>query len=261
MQLVLVQPDVVWEDREANFARVKRLLEGAPPQPRALIILPEMFAVGFTMDVDAVGEEVTGPTARFLRELAREYEAFVVGGLVTRAPSGKGRNEALAIGPNGDVLARYAKLHPFSYAGEAEHYESGTNVVTFDWDGLTAAPFICYDLRFPEVYRRAVVGGAGLLVTIANFPSSRVHHWRSLLVARAIENQSFVAGVNRCGADPNLEYPGTSMVINPLGEIVAEAGAGEQVLSIEISREELSRCREAFPFLRDIRGDMIGRSP
>ena len=258
--LVLVQPDVVWEDREANFARVRGLLEDVRPEPRSLIILPEMFAVGFTMNVEGVAEEPGGPTERFLRELASNFDSFIVGGVVSRASSGKGLNEAVVAGPEGDVIARYAKLHPFTYAGETEHYERGRDIVTFDWDGLMTAPFICYDLRFPEVYRMATMRGAGLLVTIANFPSARVHHWRTLLIARAIENQAYVVGVNRSGTDPNVEYPGRSLVVDPRGDILSEAGAGEEVLKVEISVEEMERYRAALPVLRDIRVEMGLRS-
>ena len=257
MKLILVQPDVVWEDREANFSHVRQLLAGARPAPRSLIILPEMFAVGFTMNVANVAEEHGGPTEQYLRELASNYDSFVVGGVVSRASSRKGLNEALVAGPGGEVIARYAKLHPFSYAGESEHYERGSEIVTFDWDGLMTAPFICYDLRFPEIYRIATQRGAGLLVTIANFPASRVHHWRSLLIARAIENEAFVVGVNRSGADPNVEYPGGSLVVDPRGDILAEAGAGEEVLKAEISVAEIESYREAFPVLRDIRVEIL----
>ena len=165
---------------------------------------------------------------------------------------------ALAVSPGGEILGRYAKLHPFSYAGETEHYEPGGEIVTFDWEGLTAAPFICYDVRFPEIYRRAVRRGARLFLTIANCPSARVHHWTTLLIARAIENQAYVAGVNRSGSDPNAAYPGASIVVDPKGEIIARAGAGEEVLVAEIDPVVVDEYRAAFPVLRDLRSDMLG---
>lgn len=257
MHIVLVQPDVVWEDRQANFENVRSLLEANPPGAGALVVLPEMFSVGYSMNVDEVAEGDDGPTERFLKEIARTYDAAVVGGLVGRHANGKGRNEALAIGPDGATLARYSKLHPFSYVGEHDHYEPGREIALFEWEGLQVAPFVCYDLRFPEVYRVACRRGAEVFVTIANWPSVRVHHWESLLRARAIENQAYVAGVNRCGTDPNVEYPGRSLVVDPRGETAAQAGGGEEVLSANLSAERLRSYRSTFPVLRDMRGDYL----
>lgn len=262
MRVVLVQPDVVWEDRAANFDRVRMLLDAAPPEPGSLVVLPEMFAVGFSMNVAAIHEGPDRPTERFLAELAQRYDACVLGGLVTRAPDGRGRNEALAVGPDGQPLTRYAKLHPFRYAGETEHYAPGTSLALFDWQGAVVAPLICYDLRFPEAYRAATARGATVLVTIANFPTARVAHWTSLLVARAIENQAYVIGVNRCGADPNVAYPGRSLVIDPKGTLVADAGADEGVVAAELDLAGLAAYRDAFPALQDMRPDfvpMLGR--
>lgn len=261
MQLILVQPDVAWENPSDNFATVARLLDRTTIQPRALIVLPEMFSVGFTMNVAAVAEDEDGPTERFLRELAVRRDVFVLGGVVRRGTSGKGRNEAVVVGPDGELLARYTKLHPFSYAGETEHFEPGSEIVVFDWDGLPTAPFVCYDVRFPEVYRHAVARGAKLLVTIANFPSARLRHWTSLLVARAVENQAFSVGVNRCGSDPNVEYPGRSMVVDPQGRVLVETGGSEDVIAVEIDPDSLVRYRDTFPALRDMRSDLLQRAP
>lgn len=258
MKLVLVQPDVVWEDRDANFTKVRGLLRARPPSPRALIVLPEMFSVGYSMDVNAIGEDEVGPTEEFLHELAGMYDAAVVGGLVTRQPNRKGLNAAVAVDPDGNTLARYAKLHPFSYAGEHDHYEPGREITLFEWEGLTIAPFVCYDLRFPEIYRLACMRGAEVYLTIANWPTPRLHHWKSLLKARAIENQAYVAGVNRCGSDPNVSYAGKSLVVDPHGRVVAEAGGNEEVLAVDVSAEEVRTYRESFPVLRDLRNDLLG---
>lgn len=258
MQLILVQMDIAWEMPFENFEAVTRLLDGTNVEPRALIVLPEMFSVGFTMNVAAVAEEEDGPTERFLRELAVRRGAFVLGGVVRRGTSGKGRNEAVVFDPDGHLLARYAKLHPFSYAGETEHFEPGNDVVVFDWDGLMTAPFVCYDLRFPELYRHAVAGGAQLLVTIANFPSTRVRHWTGLLVARAVENMAYSVGVNRCGSDPNGAYPGRSLVVDPRGRILTEAAGTEDAVTLEIDPRSVVRYRDTFPALRDMRPDLLG---
>jgi predicted amidohydrolase len=259
MQVVLVQPDVVWENRAANFERVRALLASRPPRPGALVVLPEMFAVGFSMNVAAIHEGRSRPTERFLAETAREYGVYLIGGLVTRGRDRRGRNEALVVTPEGEPLARYAKLHPFRYAGETRHYAPGEDVVTFSWAGFVVAPFICYDLRFPEVYRLATARGAQVLVTIANFPAARVHHWTSLLVARAIENQAYAVGVNRCGADPNVAYPGHSLVVSPQGRVIADAGGREGLVSAELDLDDVTRYRATFPALQDMRPDFVPR--
>lgn len=253
MQVVLVQPDTVWEDREANFENVRRLLEARPPEPGALVVLPEMFAVGFTMNVDAAAEPAERPTEQFLADLARRYACAVLGGVVGREPDGRGRNEALALGDRGKELARYVKIHPFSYAGEDEVYRPGDRIVAFDWGGFRVAPFVCYDLRFPEVYRTAALAGAEVLVTIANFPTPRHGHWTQLIGARAIENQAYSVGVNRAGRDPNVAYSGGSRIVDPEGRVVCEAGGGEGVWTTRLDRAALTAYRERFPALRDAR--------
>jgi len=139
----------------------------------------------------------------------------------------------------------------------ARCYEAGASVVTFPWQGFSVAPFVCYDLRFPEVFRRAVRRGAELLVVIANWPHAREAHWLALLAARAIENQAYVVGVNRAGSDPHARYGGRSQIIGPRGEILAAAGADEQLLGAEIERAPLIAYRSEFPALGDMRKDFI----
>ncbi|HEX5446549.1 MAG TPA: nitrilase-related carbon-nitrogen hydrolase, partial [Pirellulales bacterium] len=163
---------------------------------------------------------------------------------------------AAAFGPTGALVARYAKLQPFTLADETKHYEAGGSVVTFPWQGFSVAPFVCYDLRFPELFRASVRRGAELMVVIANWPQSREAHWLALLRARAIENQSYVLGVNRAGDDPHLRYGGHSLLVDPRGETVIEAGSGPQVLSAEIERATLVDYRRDFPALGDMRSDI-----
>ena len=184
MQVVAVQPDVAWEDKPANFARVRALLAETTIEPGALIVLPEMFATGFSMNVAGIVEGEDGPTHQFLAQLARDHKATVVGGVVTQAADGRGLNQAVVFNPQGQLLTRYSKIHPFSFAGETNHYAGGSEIVTFSWQGLVVAPFVCYDLRFPEIFRHAVRQGAELLVVIANWPQPRDSHWQALLPAR-----------------------------------------------------------------------------
>jgi len=253
MDLIAVQFDVAWEDKPANCARVRRLLAAAEIRPGSLIVLPEMFAAGFSMNVAGVGEEAGGPTETFLGELAAEHKSCVLGGVVTRAAGGRGRNEAVAFGAHGREAARYCKLHPFGCAGESDHYVAGDELVTFEWAGFTVAPLICYDLRFPETFRGAVDRGANLFAVIANWPSPRQEHWSTLLAARAIENQAYVVGVNRCGADPNCTYAGGSVIFDPRGDPVAAASGEECLVTASPDLPALDVYRREFPALADRR--------
>lgn len=260
MQIVCCQFDIAWENKAANFRKVRHLLAGVNVRPGALIVLPEMFATGYSLDVDVVAESgADRPTEQFLAELARQQQAWIVGGLVTRDAAGKGRNEALVVAPDGREAARYCKLHPFSLAGEHENFAPGQGVVLFSSGGFTAAPFVCYDLRFPEIFRAAVGHGADLAIVIANWPATREAHWLTLLAARAIENQAYVVGVNRCGRDPQQIYSGRSLVFDPHGTILADAGNAEGVIDIEIDPRTVAEARRQFPALRDRRAEFQPR--
>jgi predicted amidohydrolase len=284
MYIACCQFDIAWENKVANFEKVRDLVTAAKLPAGSLLLLPEMFATGFSMNVEAIHEGPTPESLRLLSErgfqgrctrpfatetylstLAKERAISVLGGLVKATlyelpakadvpePLFKGVNQAVAFGPDGGQIARYTKLHPFSYAGETEHYESGEEVVTFPWGGFTVAPFICYDLRFPEAFRKATLRGSQLFCVIANWPKRREAHWLTLLKARAIENQAYVAAVNRCGSDPQLEYGGRSLIIDPRGEVLADAGDKEGVIGAELDLQSLLEYRKEFPALKDIR--------
>ena len=251
MKLHLVQIDSVWEDRPANHAKARKLIADAHPQPGSLIILPEMFSTGFSLNLPVTAEEEGGATEQFLREIAAEYQSCVIGGLVTPAASGRGMNQALAIAPDGRILARYTKNHPFSMGGEEKVHVAGTSVSLFEWQGLKIAPLICYDLRFPELARSAVRAGAEVLIYIAAWPVKRIQHWITLLQARAIENLCYVIGVNRCGTDPQFTYSGRSLVVDPHGIIIADAAEQERVVSAQLDPKVLRDWRSQFPALKD----------
>jgi len=253
MKIYCVQLDIAWEDKRANFARVERLLSAAAPEPGSLVLLPEMFATGFSMGVGRIREGAERETEAFLGAMAKKLRVFLLGGVVIAETDGKGRNQAVAFSPDGGEIARYSKLQPFTPGGEAEHYAAGKEVVVFPWQGFVVSPFVCYDLRFPEHFRQAVRSGAQLITVIANWPIQRIQHWVTLLQARAIEDQAYVAGVNRCGADPKLAYNGRSLIVSPRGDILADAGNGECVISAELGLEELLAYRKELPFLADMR--------
>lgn len=250
----LVQLDCVWEDKQANFDRVSALLDAEKPDQGSLIVLPEMFATGFSMNTTATRETADRETERYLRSLAKKHHSAVIGGLVSETKTSRCHNESVCFDADGRELARYAKMQPFSLGGEGAVHEAGAAVTTFEWSGFKIAPFICYDLRFPELAREAVLkNGAELLIYIASWPIKRYQHWLTLLQARAIENLCYVIGVNRCGTDPFFTYPGRSVVVDPHGVIVADAGAQEGIVRARVDREEVTKWRTEFPALRDAR--------
>ncbi len=254
MQVIGLQYDVVWEDKRANFATVERMLEAAAPRPGALVVLPEMFATGFSMNTGSIADPVNGETERFLSGLARSRQVFVLAGAAVRGQDGRCRNKALAFGPGGELLAFYAKMRPFSPGEEDRHYQAGEQTVAFHTSDCAVAPFICYDLRFPELFRQAVAKDRPeLFAVIANWPAKRLHHWVRLLQARAIENQAYVIGVNRVGQDPHFQYAGRSLVVDPDGEILVDVGSAEATLAAELDLQKLRQYRQGLPFLADLR--------
>jgi omega-amidase len=257
MKIVCCQLDIVWENKTANYQKVRSLLDAAKAPAGSLVVLPEMFSTGFSMNVSGIREDNKSETENFLAATARDLGLSMLGGLVTANADGRGRNEAVVFTPEGKLVCRYAKIHPFTFGGESKHYAAGTEIVTFDWHGFVVTPFICYDLRFPEIFRAAVRRAANLFVVIANWPSRRVEHWTTLLQARAIENQAYVVGVNRAGQDPKLVYPGRSLIINPRGEIIADGGGQEVAVSAEVDLGEVTAWRNEFPALQDIHAEYV----
>lgn len=258
MKAYCVQLDIGWEARDLNHERTLELIEAVQPDPESLIVLPEMFSTGFSMAVSNISDSSTGATQTFLAEIASKFDSYVIGGVVTTASSGRGLNQAVVFDPQGREVTRYSKMQPFTLGGESDHYEAGQEIGAFECGSFRVAPLICYDLRFPELFRVAAAAGATLYTVIANWPTRRINHWVTLLQARAIENQAFVIGVNRCGRDPLLDYAGRTMVIHPSGEILVEAGDLECVVSCEIDAGTVSEYRRRLPFLRDMRSIDIG---
>jgi len=252
MRVLAVQLNIQWENKVANCERVKELLLEAGVQTGDLVVLPEMFATGFSMNVAVTSEGKERATEKYLAKLAQEMQIAFVAGVVSDAPDGKGFNEAVAIGPEG-VMARYQKIQPFMLGKEGQYYQAGDEVISFEWQGATVVPFVCYDLRFPEVMRKAVKLGAEVICVISSWPATRTHHMVRLLQARAIENQAFVIGVNRCGDDPCFHYAGRTVIVDQDGEIVADAGDSEGVVQAELNLEALRSYRAKLPFLKDMK--------
>ncbi len=258
MNVLGLQFDIAWEDKPANFDAVRRLLAQAAPEKDTVVALPEMFATGFTMNAEAMAESYGGPTEQFLARTAREFGVCLIAGAAMRGRDGRARNKALVFSPTGEMLAYYAKMQPFTPGGEAQHYTAGEHPVAFRWKDCAISPFICYDLRFPEIFRAAVAAHRPeLFVVIANWPEKRIRQWAQLLQARAIENQAYVLGVNRIGRDPFYPYNGQSVVVDPQGELLAEAGEREGGVQAKLDLPLLRKYREGLPFLMDLRDSRL----
>jgi len=252
MQVVAVQLNMVWEDKAANHERVMRLLDNAVFEAGALIVLPEMFETGFSMNIQATAQTEARQGEAFLRELAAKYDAAVLGGIAGEIVNQLSSNQAVGFAPDGTELVRYQKMKPFSLTSEQKHYVPGTQSKVFAWQGVQIAPFICYDLRFPEIFREAVREGAEMITLIACWPAVRSEHWVRLLQARAIENLAPVIGVNRCGAEPGLSFDGRSAGFDHMGGSLFEAADEEQVIVQDVDIDAARRWREKFPALRDM---------
>jgi predicted amidohydrolase len=259
VRIALLQMDLAWEDVAENHRRAAKLLAQAKEGGAALAVLPEMFSTGFSMSADRIAQPPGGPSETFLRERGRDLGMWILASVPERGGSDNPmpRNMAMLVAPDGSVV-RYAKIHPFSYGGEHLHYAAGDRVVTADVEGVRVTPFVCYDLRFPEPFRTAAAD-TDVFVVVANWPDQRREHWRTLLRARAIENQAYVVGVNRAGEGGGLRYVGDSAAIAPLGETLAEAGEGEQVLFCDVDPEVVKKLRSRFPALEDRRPDAYKR--
>jgi predicted amidohydrolase len=250
MRVALLQLDLAWEDVAENHRRAARLLARAKEGGATLAVLPEMFSTGFSMDAGRIAQPAGGPSESFLREQARALGLWILASVPEQGEPAP-RNMAMLVSPEGTVV-RYAKIHPFSFAGEDRVYSAGDRVVTAEVDGVRVTPLVCYDLRFPEPFR-AAADDTDLFVVVANWPDQRREHWRTLLRARAIENQAYVVGVNRAGEGNGLRYSGDSAAVAPLGETLAEAGPGEQVLFADVDPAVVAKLRARFPALQDRR--------
>ncbi len=248
MKVALVQLDLAWEDPAVNRQRAERRLREAAALGARLVVLPEMFTCGFSMRATAEAEG--GETEAWMAEAAAGMDLWILAGVPQLSAEGR-QNRAVLMSPTGAVQ-RYSKLHPFSMADEHHHYAPGSETVTWDVEGLRLTPFICYDLRFPEVFR-ATAAHTDLYCVIANWPERRRAHWQALLLARAIENQAFVAGVNRVGDGDGLHYAGDSALVSPWGERIVSAAEAETVVVGEVSREAVANARLTFPVLNDRR--------
>lgn len=253
MKLCLVQNDIVWENKAANREKAAVFLSQAAEQGAQLVVFPEMSLTGFSMNV-SLAEPPNGDTVEFFADRTRELGiaagfgfSCIHDGIITNR---------FCIAYNGEIVAAYDKIHPFSYGGENLTYTAGNCPVIAEVCAERIGLTVCYDLRFPELYQK-LSENCSVILTIANWPDTRSVHWNTLLKARAIENQCYVAGCNRCGSAGGLSYSGESAVYSPEGEVVCAAGSyKEQMIYAEVSREICAAVRGSFPLKKDRRCDL-----
>ena len=253
MKIAAIQSDIAWEDPAANFQRLAPQVASAAASGARLVILPEMYACGFSMATARIEEPVGGPSTTFLQDQARAHGLWICGSLPERREgTARPANTLVLAGPTGE-LHRYRKIHPFTFADEHLHYGAGDQLVTVDVEGVRCTLFVCYDLRFADEFW-VTATATDAYVVVANWPARRRHHWTTLARARAIENQAYVVGVNRVGEGGGIAYSGDSRIIDPWGEVVASAAGQETLLLAEIDPSVVADARERFPVLRDRRG-------
>ncbi len=246
----LVQYSPIWENKAASFEKITSLLSNVSDID--LLIFPEMTLTGFTMESDKFAENLFAETYIYFSSLAKEKKCAVMYGVIEKGKR-KNFNTLVHLNNQGKIVSSYRKIHPFSYSKENLFYGKGKEVVVTKAKGLKIGLSICYDLRFPELYRHYAKEKVDLIVDIANWPDTRIEHWRTLLKARAIENQCYIAGVNRVGDDPKLHYNGFSSVFDPMGKEIAAVKNNEQIISAEIDKSYVAEVRKKLPFLDDIR--------
>ena len=250
LKIGLVQYSPVWEDKSASKEKINSLIEETSGLD--LIIFPEMTLTGFTMKSKEFSEELNEETNLFFSTIAKEKKCAVMYGVIEKGKR-KNFNTLVHLNNQGKIISTYRKIHPFSYSKEDINFGKGKKIVITKVKGIKIGLSICYDLRFPELYRLYVKEKVDMIIDIANWPDTRIEHWRTLLKSRAIENQCYVIGVNRIGDDPKLHYNGFSSVFDPMGKEIVAVENEEKVIVTEIDKTYVDNVRERLPFLKDLR--------
>lgn len=257
MKVGLTQFDIVWEDKDKNMEQAEKLMQDAARQKVDLLVFPEMTLTGFTMNTKLASEEMLfSKTIQFFKQCSVKYNMAMIFGYVE--DFGEEYYNKLIMVSQGKVLMDYDKIHPFSYGEEGQYYMGGHEVKIATLDDMRISGFVCYDLRFPEIFQ-AVADDVHAIFVIANWPKERVAHWEALLKARAIENQCYVVGVNRIGKGNGLEYVESSMAFTPLGDRMTQAGCKQALQIVDLQASEVDKIRKQFRFRQDRKIDLYSK--
>lgn len=248
LNIGLLQSDIVWENKKANLEFLKKHLGGVKRDELDILVLPEMFNSGFSMNTQLLSETMNGETVMFLKSIAKEKNCAITGSLIIKE-KGNYFNRLVFVQPNGEV-AFYDKRHLFSLVGEEKHLAPGKQKLTLTYKGWKLSFYICYDLRFPVWCNNAEQ--ADLIILVANWPAKRIHHWDVLLRARAIENQCYIAATNRVGfdGDSNL-HNGHSAIYDFKGDLLTDISEFATLITQKIDKNGLKKHKERYPFLKD----------
>lgn len=256
-----IQANLKWEDKDANLKMLEEQINELY-QKTEIVVLPEMFSTGFSMKAAALAEPMSGPTVEWMKRISAQNRIILTGSLIIEENEHY-YNRLIWMMPNGE-FGYYDKRHLFAYGEEDKHYAAGNKRLITSVKGWKLNMQVCYDLRFPVWARQSPLKDNNsayeydVLIYVANWPERRSHAWKTLLCARAIENQCYVIGVNRVGKDGNdIYHSGNSLVIDPLGEVLYHMADEEDVFTITLQKERLEEVRSKFPFLRDGDGFVI----
>ncbi|GIP25690.1 hydrolase [Paenibacillus sp. J23TS9] len=256
LAVALIQADIEIGSPQANKAHLEELLEKAiqGESKPDLLVLPEMWNTGYALEqIQDIADPEGKESRTWLSSFAKKHHVMIVGGSVAVKKGDQIFNTMYAFDRNGQQVGEYSKLHLFRLMDEEKHLTAGEAVVTFDLDGFKVGASICYDIRFPELARSLALGGTKMLIVPAEWPHPRLHHWRTLLMARAIENQMYVIACNRVGSSRGTDFFGHSLIIDPWGEIVAEGSESEEIVTGLISPELVDEVRGRIPVFADRR--------
>ncbi|MBW1959119.1 MAG: amidohydrolase [Deltaproteobacteria bacterium] len=254
LKTTIIQTELVWEDIESNLAGFDDKIDAVMDDTH-LIVLPEMFTTGFSMNPAGLAQNMQGSSVKWMIEKSRQKNADITGSIIVRE-NGNFYNRLIWTNPRGEIFT-YDKRHLFRMAGEEKVYHAGRQNITVELHGWKIRPFICYDLRFP-VWTRNIENQYDAAIFIANWPERRSEHWKLLLQARAVENQCYVIGVNRVGTDGNgHRYSGDSSIIDPFGHIMFQKQNKAVTYTADLSYETLKNARETFPVWMDADNDLI----
>ena len=257
MRVALGQIDMIWEDKKASVKKAESMIYEAAIKNADIIIFPEMSFTGFSMNLEKTGEKRgSSETVNKMCELAQKYDIAIGFGWASfpEKEEEKGKNLFSVADNKGNIIAEYEKIHPFTYGGESDVYEGGDRIASFPFKGHMISLFICYDLRFPEIFQ-AAAKKSDVMFVIANWPESRRIHWQTLLRARAIETQSYIVGVNCFGKHDGILYSGDSMAVDAIGNILGEISGVEGLIICEID-DRAWELREKFAITKDRKEDL-----
>lgn len=259
MRIALIQLDIAFGNPGINYANVANKIKAAAAEAPDCLILPELWTTGY--DLTRLGDiaDLEGAlTKQFISNLAREYSINIIAGSIANSSASGVSNSMFVFNRSGDLVGEYSKLHLFRLMDEHLYLEPGEAKGLFKLEDTLCAGLICYDIRFPEWVRVHTAQGAEILFICAEWPLARLSHWRALLISRAIENQCYVVACNRAGSDPTHTFAGHSMIIDPWGEILCEAGEEEAILTGDIDLHKVREIRAQIPIFADRRPELYG---